>query len=131
MSKKFSIFLSALFCSFLGGMLIISTILPDQDFSELENRYLQKAPVFSWKNIQDGKFMSDAEDYVRDHLLGRDLWVSMKSWCERLTGKQENNGVYYSDGTLINDYTAPDAAQLQQNVAHINTLVAVVIVKLK
>ena len=124
MSKKFSIFLSALFCSFLGGMLVISTILPDQDFSELENRYLQKAPVFSWKNIQDGKFMSDAEDYVSDHLLGRDLWVSMKSWCERLTGKQENNGVYFADeGTLINRVTAPDMSVLEKNMGYVDKLV--------
>ena len=40
MSKKFSIFLSALFCAFIGGVCVISLLLPDKDFSPLENRYL-------------------------------------------------------------------------------------------
>ena len=81
MSKKFNIFLSTLFCAFLGGMLVISTILPDKDFSELENRELSDVPKFSLKAVTEGKFMSDAEEYTSDHILGRDLWVSVKSWC--------------------------------------------------
>lgn len=123
MSKKFSIFLSALFCSFLGGMLIVSILLPDQEFSQLENRYLQQLPKLSWEAVESGKFMSDAEDYVSDHLLGRDLWVSMKSWCERLTGKQENNGVYFAqEGTLINRVTAPDMSVLEKNMSYVDKL---------
>ena len=38
MSKKFSIFLSALFCTFIGGVAVISLLLPDHDFSPLEHR---------------------------------------------------------------------------------------------
>ena len=123
MNKKFSIFLSNVFCGFLGGMLVVSTMLPDQEFSELENRYLQQTPKLSWQAVREGKFMSDAEDYVSDHLLGRDLWVSMKSWCERLTGKQENNGVYFADeGTLINRVTAPDMSVLEKNMGYVDKL---------
>ncbi len=125
MSKKFSIFLSALFCAFLGGMLVVSTVLPDQEFSQLENRNLQKAPVLSVKNLTDGKFMTDAEEYVSDHLVGRDLWVAMKAWCERLSGKQENNGVYFgSEETLINRLDQPDQAQLDQNMEYLDRLVS-------
>ena len=32
MSKKFNIFLSALFCAFIGGVAAISLLLPDKDF---------------------------------------------------------------------------------------------------
>ena len=42
MSKKFNVFLSALFCAFIGGVCVISLLLPDKDFSPLENRYLKK-----------------------------------------------------------------------------------------
>ncbi len=125
MSKKFNIFLSALFCTFLGGMLVISTILPDKDFSQLENRNLSKPPKISLQAIQDGDFMADAEKYVSDHLVGRDLWVSIKSWCERLTGKQENNGVYFgSEGTLINRLETPDLDKLDKDMAHLDKLVS-------
>ena len=44
MSKKFNIFLSAVFCAFLGGVFLLSALLPDKDFSPLENRYLQIKP---------------------------------------------------------------------------------------
>ena len=125
MSKKFNIFLSTLFCAFLGGMLVISTILPDKDFSELENRELSDVPKFSLKAVTEGKFMSDAEEYTSDHILGRDLWVSVKSWCERLTGKQENNGVYFGQqDTLINRVENPDMERLEQNMEYVDRLVS-------
>ena len=38
MTKRFSVFLTALFCAFIGGMCAISIFLPKKEFSELENR---------------------------------------------------------------------------------------------
>ena len=87
MSKKFNIFLSTLFCVFLGGVFVLSLLLPDKDFSPLENRYLQKVPVLSLQALKDGEFMADAESYAADHIVGRDFWVALKAWCERLSGK--------------------------------------------
>ena len=102
MSKKFNIFLSALFCAFIGGVFVISTILPDREKSELENRFLQKPPKLTVENLTDGRFMKNAEDYVSDHIVGRDFWVAAKAWSERLSGKKENNGVYFgAQDTLI------------------------------
>lgn len=123
MSKKYSIFISALFCTFIGGICVVSLLLPKQDFSELENRHLQKTPTLSIKTLKDGSFMEQAEDYVADHIVGRDFWVSLKSWCERLSGKQENNGVYLaSEGTLINRIDTPDPAALDKSMASLNAL---------
>ena len=108
MSKKFNIFLTVLFCAFIGGMGVISLLLPDKDFSELENRYLQKPPKLSLETLSSGKFMEDAEDYVSDHILGRDFWVAAKAWSERLSGKKENEGVYFgAKDTLINRVNTP------------------------
>lgn len=108
MSKKFNIFLTVLFCAFIGGMGVISLLLPDRDFSELENRYLQKPPKLSLETLSSGKFMEDAEDYVSDHILGRDFWVAAKAWSERLSGKKENEGVYFgAKDTLINRVDTP------------------------
>lgn len=108
MSKKFNIFLTVLFCAFIGGMGVISLLLPDKDFSELENRYLQKPPKLSLETLSSGEFMEDAEDYVSDHILGRDFWVAAKAWSERLSGKKENEGVYFgAKDTLINRVNTP------------------------
>ena len=125
MNKKFNFFLSALFCAFLGGMLAVSTLLPDREFSPLENRNLQKPPKLSVEALSDGKFMTEAEAYVSDHLVGRDLWVAMKAWSERLTGKQENNGVYFGkENTLINRLDIPNQENLEQNMEHVDKLVS-------
>ena len=123
MSKRYSIFLTALFCAFLGGMALLSLLLPKESFSELENRYLQKAPALSLSAIESGKFMEEAEDYVSDHIAGRDFWVALKAWSERLSGKRENEGVYFGrEDTLLNQVADPDEKQLSQAMDYLNRL---------
>ena len=124
MSKKYSIFLTVLFALFLGVILVGSFLLPDKDFSELENRYLAKPPKLSVENLENGKFMTDAEDYVNDHIIGRDFWVALKAWSERLSGKQENNGVYFGkEDTLLNRLDEPDPDVLNEYAGYVNALV--------
>ncbi len=124
MSKKFNIFLTLLFCAFIGGMGVISLLLPDKGFSELENRYLQKPPKLSLETLSSGKFMEDAEDYVSDHILGRDFWVAAKAWSERLSGKKENEGVYFgAKDTLINRVNVPEQSKLDQDMGYLDALV--------
>mgnify|MGYP000501894456 CR=1 FL=1 len=124
MNKKYSIFLTVLFSLFLGGILVGSFLLPDKEFSELENRYLAKPPKLSVENLETGKFMEDAEDYVNDHIIGRDFWVALKAWSERLSGKQENNGVYFGkEDTLLNRLDEPDPDVLQEYAGYVNALV--------
>ena len=125
MNKKYSIFLSALFCTFIGGVCVISLLLPKKEFSELENRYLEKTPTLSLETLKDGTFMKQAENYTADHIVGRDFWVSLKSWSERITGKQENNGVYFGkDGSLINKVTTPKPEKLDKDMAALDRLVS-------
>ena len=124
MNKKYSIFLTVLFSLFIGGILVGSFLLPDKEFSELENRYLAKPPKLSVENLETGKFMEDAEDYVNDHIIGRDFWVALKAWSERLSGKQENNGVYFGKkDTLLNRLSEPDPDKLNEYAGYVNTLV--------
>ena len=123
MSSKFNRFLTGLFCLFIGGMLVLTLILPDADFSPLENRYLQTPPKLSLETLQNGDFMADAEDYTADHVPARDFWVALKAWCERLSGKQENNGVYFAAyNTLINHLSSPDMEELSEKLGYVNAL---------
>ena len=123
MSKKFNIFLSALFCAFIGGVAAVSLLLPDKDFLPLENRYPQKPPRLSAESLGSGKFMTEAEKYVSDHIVGRDFWVAAKAWSERLSGKKENEGVYFGkQDTLINRVQDPDPAKLERDMGYVDAL---------
>jgi len=125
MTKLYSKILTGLFCAFIGGIFLVSLLLPKQEFSELENRYLEKTPELSLETLQNGKFMESAEDYAADHIVGRDFWVALKAWSERLTGKQENNGAYLADdGTLINRVDAPSQEKLDKDTGYVDALVS-------
>ena len=122
--KKFNTLITAIFCLFVGGMLVVSTVLPDRNFSPLENRYLAKPPKFSLETITNGTFMEDAEDYASDQIVGRDFWVALKAWSERLSGKQENNGVYFGkEDTLLNRVNTPSQEELQKRLGYVDALV--------
>ena len=122
--KKFNLFLSALFCVFIAGILVVSTLLPDKSFSPLENRYLAKPPKLTLQTLTDGTFMKNAEDYASDQIVGRDFWVALKAWSERMTGKQENNGVYFGkEDTLLNRVDTPTQEELAKRLGYVDALV--------
>lgn len=113
-------FLTALFCAFLGVFFAANALSPDVEFSQMENRYLQQLPAPTVKNVLNGTFMSDFETYVTDQFVGRDGWISVKSRTEKLLGKQENNGVYFcSEDTLITRFDQPDAKKLSDNLGYV------------
>ena len=121
MTKRFSVFLTALFCAFIGGVCAISILLPKKEFSELENRYLKKFPKVTVEQIASGKLMENLADYTADHIVGRDLWVALQAWCERLSGKQENNNIYFGKHeTLLNRLDPPAPEKLEQAAGYVN-----------
>ena len=74
-------------------MFFLGIALPDQEFSEMENRYLQNVPKFSMERFESGRYMKEMENYISDHIIMRDQWVGLKASFEVLTGKKENNEV--------------------------------------
>ena len=124
MSKKYCIFITALFCAFIGLFLVANAAAPDREFSEMENRQLSQMPALSADNLLSGKFMRDFETYTTDQFVGRDLWVALKSSTERVLGKQENNNVYFCDqDTLITRFDQPDETKVTENLGYVNTFV--------
>ncbi len=133
MSKKYAIFITALFCAFLGVFFVVGAVSPDKEFSEQENRMLAQMPTlelgtpaegFQDGNLFNAEFMSDYETYVADQFPLRDGWVGMKAGAERVLGKQENNGIYFgAKDTLLVRFDKPDQSRLDKNVGYVNTLV--------
>ena len=56
MTKTYTRFLTAFFCLFLGGFLVLHLALPDRDKSETENRTLTRFPEFTWEGLKDGSY---------------------------------------------------------------------------
>ncbi len=122
MNKKYSVFLTALFCGFLALVVTANALTPDQDFSDLENRPLAQRPALTVKALTSGEFMSGYESYVTDQFAGRDGWTAAKAYAERLVGKQENNGVYFcEDSTLISRFEEPEQKRLTNNFNYVNS----------
>ncbi len=124
MSKKYCVFLSALFCGFLALFLTAGALTPDRTVSPMENRALQQLPSPSGKALLSGKFMSDFETYCNDQFAFRDVWVGMKALLERLSGKEENNGVYFgAEDTLLTRFDSPDPQRISTNLDYIDQFV--------
>ena len=128
MTKAYSRLVAAVFCLFLGGMLVWSLLLPDRDRSEAENRTLAQWPAFSWASLRDGSYTEAVEEYFSDQFPLRDQWTGLKARAEQIIGKREFHGVYLCDdplfnsGTLISRVDTPDAALVEKNLGYVTAL---------
>ena len=124
MTKKYCIFITTLFCAFIGLFLVANAAAPDREFSEMENRNLEQMPTLSVNTLLSGEFMKNFETYTTEQFVGRDAWIGLKSSTERALGKKENNNVYFCDqNTLITRFDQPDAAKVTENLNYVNTFV--------
>ena len=133
MTKRYCIFITALFCAFIGVFLVANAVSPDRTFSEVENRNLEQLPavdfgtpekLFRDGNFFNGQFMRDFETYTTDQFIGRDAWVDLKARTERALGKKENNNVYFADNdTLITRFDQPAADRVTENLNYVNRFV--------
>lgn len=90
-------------------LLILTIILPKEEFSANENRYLQKFPIISIESISSGKFMAQMSDYIADHFPFRETFLSFKTNLFKMFGIKRQNGIYYADDNyLIEEYEKPE-----------------------
>ena len=125
MSKKYSIFITVLFCLFTFGFGVVHFILPDRDFSEQENKYLTQFKAPTLETLRTGEFMERFEKYFSEQFPLRDQWVQLKALSERALGKQENNSVYFdkiNGQTLFAHFTILSPEELATRVDFVNKL---------
>lgn len=115
------------FCGFLGIFLIFNVLSKDKEFSELENRYLEKMPEFSIENLIDGSFTNKFEKYLTDQFILRDKLVMLKSISEKALARKENNGVYLGeDSYLLQRFDTPDDKILDRNIEAVENFASIV-----
>ena len=119
-----------LFAAFLLAVPIITIALPKQEFSENENRTLEKFPTLikngeiNWDYItvrDENSYMDDIEVYYADHLVARETWVKAKNKMETLIGKDEINDVYTLDGQMIQVFKEYDKKLVDMSLTAMNT----------
>lgn len=112
MKNKFNPYLQIIGFALVIFVLLFDLIMilaPDKSYSSTENRNLELRPELTVNSFLSGRYEEKYENYVEDQFPLRDLWIRLKTSTDRLTGKNESNGVYLSaDGYLIQNFNEPD-----------------------
>ena len=107
--KKQNIIIILVFCAVILSLGAAVWLTPDREFSENENRYLQKLPVPNADTVQSGDFGDEVEDYFSDQFWLRDRWTALRSRVKMLLGNKDIGGVYLCrDGYYIEKVTQND-----------------------
>lgn len=132
------------FACVLLAIPIATAILPKQTRSENENRPLAQFPklidkvkweraenigdyfsAVNWKSIterENESYMDKVETYFSDHLAGREKWVIASNTMQKMSGKQEINGVYTLDDRMILTFSGYDKDCVQTSLDAMNAL---------
>ena len=103
--------LSAAIIVFIAAMDLFFLFRSKSDYSESENRTLQRFPRLSLSALASGKVSRQWEEYVSDQFPLRTSFVRLNSLRERAMGSLESNNILYaSDGYLIRRFTEPTEA---------------------
>ncbi|MTI47739.1 MAG: hypothetical protein FH761_07845 [Firmicutes bacterium] len=109
-----------MFIVFLLSVNILNIVIPDKEFSELENRVLSQIPKFQLNKLLSGQFTNKFEEYYVDQFSYREFWVGFKAKVEKLLNKTENNGIYFGgNGYLFEEYKNP-GTKIKDNTEIIN-----------
>ena len=100
---------------------ILSLAARDRSYSEAENRSLAQRPQLTFDAVRTGSFFSSFSDYLADQLWGRDGWITLDTFGQRLLGRKEVNNVFLgSDGYLFAAPEIPDAERSAAKLAAVN-----------
>ncbi len=95
-------------------------VLPQKDFSDMENRYLQKRPEVSAESLLDGSFMDSFETYTNEQIPLRNMFVKVKAVCVWLTGSSENDGIAKGEDSYLFDKVLAVSDKMHKNIASIS-----------
>ena len=119
--RKYRRVFLGLFLGMVTLTMALHLVLPDREFSKVENRTLKQAPHLTMASIKDGSFMKDLTGYLEDQFPGRDQFIRLKAQMERVLFRMENNDVYIrSRENLIDKFTPNNDALTREKAAVLN-----------
>ena len=95
-----------------------------KEFSETKNQYLAKFPEFTAKKVYNGSFAKGVEDFLSDHFVGHDGWITVKTAASLAAGMRESNDIYILKDRLVEKIPAPDPAVTAQSIEGIKKFAA-------
>lgn len=121
-NNSYKYIIGLMLLGYIGIMIFTNIITSDRVFSDMENRRLEQVPKFSFEKLSKGEFTSNFEKYTSDQFPFRDFFIGIKSNCERILGKKENNDVFLGkDGYLMEKFNKPDDENLESKIDAINS----------
>ncbi|MCR5688151.1 MAG: hypothetical protein K6G58_09035 [Lachnospiraceae bacterium] len=90
---------------------------PEQDFSEMENRFLQKRPAVTASSLADGSFMDAFEVYTNEQIPLRGALVKCRAAMVYLTGASENDGIAKGRDGYLFDKVLSVSDRMDRNAA--------------
>ena len=119
--KFYEVLTCVLFCGFIGIMGLCYLLMPKSDFSELEKRNLASSPELTWEQLVSGQYGTDLEDYMADHMPGRNFFVGLGAYYDLLMGQQAAKDVYRAEGNrLVEKPVIWNQEQVDRNMKYIN-----------
>ena len=88
--------------------IISSADLPENAFSENENRYLEKMPEFNFDTVTDKSFMTKFENFFSDRIVLREQWIGLMNDFDHILGKKEIKGIFTEDGRMMQSWRTSD-----------------------
>lgn len=94
--------LLVLFFVFLFGFMFLDMAWPKRGYSDLERRNLAQVPEFSLTKLFENVWTSEYDNYTKDQVVGRDMWLRLQSRSESLLfQKQEIGGALLGDDEML------------------------------
>lgn len=116
-TKLKNIITSAVFILIIASLSLACLFHTPNSYSDSERRKLEQFPELTLENVFSGKFFEKFEKYAADQFPMREGFRSLKSVSRfYLLGRQENNGIYISDGVAVKKETEINADRVASNV---------------
>ncbi len=103
------------------GMLAAYLLCPQNDFSEMENRFLQKRPKVTVSGLLDGSFMENFETYTNEQIPLRNFFVKCKAAFVMFEGASENDGIARGDDGYLFDKVCSVSDRMHKNISAIKS----------
>ena len=99
-------------------LMLLFFVLSKKEFSDTENRYLEKFPEFSFASLESGEYIKKLETYLTDHFPFRNEFMFLKTSVLKGIGQTKISDLYLGDdGYLLQEYTTtPDSTTIPIDV---------------